>query len=206
MPGRRDERNEALRSERRAEILEGALALFAEHGYTETTVRTIAEAIGMSQGLLYRYFPSKDDLLRAIFEESMRDVQASFTAADEGITPNEKLERLIRAAFAIVRAHLRFWKLSYGVRMQTAVLTGLGDALTSWTATIHRTLERYLAEAGFVDPATEAAILFALIDGVSQHYVLDPERYPLDRVADAIVARYRPGAHVGGRTSQESKL
>jgi AcrR family transcriptional regulator len=206
MPVRRDVRNEVLRNERRAEILEGALALFAEHGYAETTVRMIAEAIGMSQGLLYRYFPSKDDLLRAIFEESMRDVQASFAAADEGVTPDEKLERLIRAAFAIVRAHLRFWKLSYGVRMQTAVLTGLGDALTSWTSTIHRTLERYLAEAAFVDPATEAAILFALIDGVSQHYVLDPERYPLDRVADAIVARYRIGTGAIVDAGQESKL
>jgi AcrR family transcriptional regulator len=191
MLARRDERNEAVRSERRAEILDGALALFAEHGYTETTVRMIAESIGMSQGLLYRYFASKEDLLRAIFEQSMRDVQASFAAADDGTTADEKLERLIRSAFAIVRAHLRFWKLSYGVRMQAAVLTGLGNALTAWTTTIRQTLERYLAEAGVADPATEAAILFALIDGVCQHYVLDPERYPLDRVADAIVARYR---------------
>jgi AcrR family transcriptional regulator len=190
MPGRRDERNESLRTERRAEIRDGALALFAERGYAETTVRMIAESIGMSQGLLYRYFPSKQDLLRAIFEQSMRDVQASFAAADTGTTPEEKLERLINSAFAIVRAHLRFWKLSYGVRMQAAVLTGLGDALYAWTATIRATLEGYLAEAGFADAGTETAILFALIDGVCQHYVLDPEHYPLDRIAEAITSRY----------------
>jgi AcrR family transcriptional regulator len=148
----------------------------------------------MSEGLLYRYFPSKADLLRAIFDQSMHDVQASFAAADAGRTPDEKLERLIRAAFGITRAHLRFWKLSYSVRMQAAVLAGLGEALTAWTTTIQQTLAAYLAEAGFADPPTEAAILFALIDGVCQHFVLDPEHYPLDRVAEAIVARYRSEA------------
>jgi AcrR family transcriptional regulator len=191
MLARRDERNETSRAERRAEILDGALALFAERGYAETTVRMIAEAVGMSQGLLYRYFSSKEDLLHAIFEQSMRDVQASFAAADTGASAEEKLERLVCSAFRIVRAHLRFWKLSYGVRMQAAVLTGLGDALFAWTVTIRATLERYLAEAGFANAATEAAILFALIDGVCQHYVLDPDRYPLDQIAEAIMSRYR---------------
>jgi AcrR family transcriptional regulator len=189
--GRREERNEALRSERRAEILDRSLALFSERGYSETTVRMIAEAVGMSQGLLYRYFPSKDDLLLALFEQSMRDVRASFASADTGTTPDEKIEQLIRSAFAIVQANLRFWKLSYGVRMQTAVLAGLGEALRGWTATIRQTLEAYLSEAGVADPATEARILFALIDGACQHYVLEPETYPLDQIADVIVARYK---------------
>jgi hypothetical protein len=56
---------------------------------------------------------------------------------------------------------------------------------------IRRTLKRYLKEAGVAHPDVEAVILFALIDGVSQHYVLDPERYPLARITERIVAAYR---------------
>jgi hypothetical protein len=63
--------------------------------------------------------------------------------------------------------------------------------LHGWTAAIHQSLEGYLRAAGVPDPATEAAVLFALIDGVCQHYGWDPERYPLEAVADAIVAKYR---------------
>jgi hypothetical protein len=39
-------------------------------------------------------------------------------------------------------------------------------------------------------PAIEAAILFALIDGVSQHYLLNPDDYPLQAVIDTLVAKY----------------
>jgi AcrR family transcriptional regulator len=150
----------------------------------------IAEAVGMSQGLLYRYFPSKEQLLVALFEESVRDVRASFAVADAGGNPSEKIERLVRGAFEILRQHQTFWRLSYGVRMQAAVLGGLGDRLLAWTGEIRQTLEGYLRELGVADPPVEAAILFALIDGVSQHFVLDPEHYPLDAIADAIVRRY----------------
>lgn len=44
------------------------------------------------------------------------------------------------------------------------------------------------------DPEVEAAILFALIDGVSQHDVLDPSGYPLYPVIEPIVDRYAKNA------------
>ena len=53
-----------------------------------------------------------------------------------------------------------------------------------------KTLARYLAESGSRRPELDAAVLFALIDGVSQHYVLDPKSYPLGAVADRIVALF----------------
>src|SRR4029453_14720319 len=129
---------------------------------------------GVSVGLLYNYFPTKADLLGALFEESMRDVQASFASADAATTPSERIERLGRRAFEILEKNRDFWRLSYGVRMQPAVVTGLGKRLEMWTATIQSTLGRYLRETGSRQPELDAALLFALIDGVSQHYVLDP--------------------------------
>lgn len=191
MSPRTAEQNERVRAASRARIMEAALELFARNGYERTPVKMIAEAAGISQGLLYNYFDGKDALLRALFEASMGDVRASFAAADAEPDPTRRVERLVRGGFEVVRRNMAFWRLSYGVRMQAAVLEGLGDHLPVWTETIHRTLERYLREAGVPDPAVEAAILFALIDGVSQHYVLDPENYPIAEVADRIVSRYR---------------
>ena len=189
MSPRTADQNEQIRAQSRRRIIDHALALFAEHGYEGTSVRMIAEAAGTSPGLLYNYFESKQALLHAIFEESVADVRASFALADAA-PPTERLERLVRGSFAILRRNMSFWRLSYGVRMQPAVLAGLGPELHEWTAMIRRTLQGYLRDAGVARPDVEAAALFALLDGISQHYVLEPDRYPLDAVIDLVVARY----------------
>jgi len=184
--------NARLRDESRARIMDAALDLFGRDGYDGTSVRAIAERAGVAVGLVYNHFPGKDALLRALFEASMADVRESFAQAEAGGSAAERIERLVRASFAILRRREKFWRLSYGVRMQQAVLAGLGDRVLAWTGEIRRVLEGYLREAGFPDPEIEAAVLFALIDGVSQHYVLDPANYPLEAVIERIVARYRP--------------
>ena len=74
--------------------------------------------------------------------------------------------------------------------MQPAVVTGLGKRLRAWMTTIQSTLARYLKDTGSRQPKLDATLLFALIDGVSQHYVLDPRGYPLSDVADRIVALF----------------
>lgn len=193
MSPRSEALNERMRAESRAKIIEHALRLFATQGYDRTSVRMIAGAAGIAQGLLYNYFESKEQLLREIFEQSMRDVQESFAEAEAAGPPEERTEQLIRASFRVLRRNEHFWRLSYGVRMQASVLAALGGEVPRWTESIHRTLEGYFREAGAAEPAREAAILFALIDGVSQHYVLDPESYPLDAITERIVEIYRPG-------------
>jgi len=189
MPRTRQQ-NQQRREETRAKLLDSAMTLFAQHGYRETSVKMIAEDAGVAQGLLYNYFDGKEALLVALFERSMVQVRASFAAADDPADKRPPIEKLIRASFAIVRQNLRFWQLSYNVRSQAAVIAGLGDQLHAWTDAIRQTLERYFEAAQAEQPEIEAAILFAVVDGVAQHFALDPARYPLDAVEDALVRRY----------------
>lgn len=178
--------------ERRERIVSSALRLFGEHGYSTTSVRMIAEAAGVSQGLLYNYFAGKEALLRAIFERGVAQVAESFEAASCGATVRERLERLVRASFALVRENLPFWRLSYQVRLQRGVLESLGEEVGEWSDSVRLHLEELLAAAGSRSPALEARLLFAAIDGVAQHYALDPERYPLDAVVSALIERFVP--------------
>ena len=53
---------------RKQEILEGALRVFAQKGYDKATIATIAKELNISQGLCYRYFPSKEDIYTAAIE------------------------------------------------------------------------------------------------------------------------------------------
>ena len=54
--------------ERRRQIVREAVAYFAEFGF-EGATRGLAERLGVTQPLIYRYFPSKDDLIGAVYEE-----------------------------------------------------------------------------------------------------------------------------------------
>ena len=54
---------------RKQEILDTALKLFGENGYEKTSMTDIAKAIGVAQGLCYRYFPSKEALFDSALEQ-----------------------------------------------------------------------------------------------------------------------------------------
>lgn len=62
--------------ERKQEIMDIAMRVFAENGYERTTMRDIAAAVGVVPSLCYRYFASKQDL----FEEAIRQYVSDFCA------------------------------------------------------------------------------------------------------------------------------
>lgn len=53
---------------RREHLIEVALQLFAQQGYEATSIKQIATSAGVAMGLLYHYFPSKNELMKAIWE------------------------------------------------------------------------------------------------------------------------------------------
>src|SRR5215467_11521395 len=58
----------------RARILDVALELFAERGYAGTSVRDIAERLGMTKSSLYYHFASKEDVLNALVTPLIEDL------------------------------------------------------------------------------------------------------------------------------------
>ena len=67
---RSKEQFDEMKSSRRNEILKSALPLFSLRGYDAVKVDDITKECGCSHGLFYHYFSSKEDLFRAMMEES----------------------------------------------------------------------------------------------------------------------------------------
>lgn len=181
--------NDQIRAVTRAKLLDAALVLFARQGYRDTTVKAIAAKAGVATGLLYSHFAGKEGLLHALFEQSMVDVRLSFALA-EAVPGDNRIAALVRASVGIVREHLDFWRLGYAARTQPAVIATLGPALAQWTEQIIGTLRGYLADAGSVAPELDAWALFGQIDGMCQHYALSPTEYPVDAIAERVIARW----------------
>ena len=78
--------------------------MFAQHGYHGSRVGDIAEDAGVAHGLLYHYFSSKDEVLRAIFIENWGELIVRFRAVEASDEPApEKLE-------GIAKILLRTWR------------------------------------------------------------------------------------------------
>jgi AcrR family transcriptional regulator len=62
---RRPTKRERQAEERRNQLIDTALSLFAKKGFENTTIKDLSEAAGVAQGLVYHYFDSKEELLFA---------------------------------------------------------------------------------------------------------------------------------------------
>ena len=81
-----------MRRKREAELLDAAAEIFHRQGYAETTVREVADALGILKGSLYHYIDSKEDLLFRLMEETTRNAQEMIDAArSRGGSPLERI-------------------------------------------------------------------------------------------------------------------
>ena len=93
--------NQALINQRREEILAMATLVFAEHGFRNTDVQIIADALGIGKGTIYRYFPSKKDLFLGAADRGMRlFLERLETEADKSTEPLQRMENVIHAYLA----------------------------------------------------------------------------------------------------------
>jgi AcrR family transcriptional regulator len=98
-------RNEDAFSKKRKAILRAAESLFVQHGFHQTGMAAICAAAGMSPGALYRYFPSKVAIIRAIVEEDRADARAMFERVAQATDFRAALiEALCEAVFAVREA------------------------------------------------------------------------------------------------------
>lgn len=67
-------KDENRTSRRRDEILHTATHIFAQNGYTKTDLQVVADALQISKGTIYRYFPSKRELFFAAVDQGMQSL------------------------------------------------------------------------------------------------------------------------------------
>lgn len=90
---------------RLSEVLDAAARLFAQRGYSATSMRDIAEAAGMLPGSLYYHFTAKELLLAAVYEAGVREIVAAARSATA--RENEPWARLEAACVAHLETVLR---------------------------------------------------------------------------------------------------
>jgi len=91
------------KEQRRQQILFCCLDLFVHKGYNGTTVRDIAQKVGMSVGLLFHYFPTKQAILEELLKFAQSGVSSVLELMNQPISPIECFEQIANEIFKSFR-------------------------------------------------------------------------------------------------------
>src|SRR5688572_7839098 len=98
--------------DRRAQLIDVALAQFAEHGYDGASTRAIASAAGVTEALIFRHFPTKRDLLLAVIERhSPPPPEPDLEQQLEGMPLARALERTLTGVAERLWEHREFVRM-----------------------------------------------------------------------------------------------
>lgn len=170
--------------------MDAALELFANAGYHSTSISQIAKEAGISKGLMYNYFESKDQLLREILFLGIESITESFDPNRDGILTQEELIHFIHESFKLIRKHRNYWKLYFSIISQAPVMKLFGNELSVKVSNYMKMIAAYFNEQKEENPVTEMCFFSALLDGVAMNYMIDPENFPLDDIEVKIVKMY----------------
>ncbi len=96
------------KTKRRGQIIEAALKAFSRHGLKETSMDQIVQESGVSKGLLYWYFKSKDELIQAVFKSFFEGAIGMTGIAESSASAIERLIRFRNVAVSEIARVFRF--------------------------------------------------------------------------------------------------
>lgn len=120
------------REQARARLLRAGKEVFEEKGFLEARVADIAGRAGVSHGLFYRYFDSKQDMFRvlaAAADQELIDTMDVILDRSSAATPRERLHEAIRLHFERYRDEARMMAVIEEVSRYDAAVSAARDAL-----------------------------------------------------------------------------
>lgn len=175
----------------RQQILDAAFELFANDGYAKTSISVVAKKAGVSKGLIYHYFDSKEAILEGIFDQlaelgnEMLDFPAEYTATD-------KIRQILEQTFKFIQTQTGLGRLMIGLALQPDTVKTLKPKIDQVNKTQMVLYIQILSELGYENSETEAYKLGAILDGVLMGYATMGDEYPLEEMKTKIMEEYVP--------------
>ncbi|MBS0314156.1 MAG: TetR/AcrR family transcriptional regulator [Burkholderiales bacterium] len=186
--------------ERRAVTVETVVALAAEQNPSDITTAAIAQRMGLTQGALFRHFPSKDAIVQAVIEwVSERLLARVDAAAARAASPLGALEAMFMAHIAFVAEHPGVPRMIFG-ELQRDRASIPKQMVQTLIRRYRERLKRILVDGiacGELDAAIDtdaAAVLFVgTIQGLVMQSLLSGNPATMRRDAARVFAIYRRG-------------
>ena len=170
-------------TEKKENILEVALNLFAKDGYEGTSTSKIAKDAGVSEGLIFKHFKNKEGLLKALIEEGEKIIFKTVEPLLDKHNSKDVIYGFIKLPFELEEENYNYWILMYSIKWNNNINS------KSHYRIVHEALSRAFEDLSFRNPTAEADIIILLIDGLITTILLhQPEN--ADEIRRALLNKY----------------
>ena len=181
---------ENMRSERREAILDAALQVFAEQGYHNASISQISAEAGVSKGLMYNYFESKEELLKILIGSLLDgEIEIVKSILEKPIT-EESFIRLSNETVKVLKKHPKQWKLYFSMYSQNEVQEIMKAKYSSDQALFIEKFIQFFKDKGHENPEQQMQYFNTVYGGMKISYIMDPERYPIDKMEELIIKQF----------------
>jgi AcrR family transcriptional regulator len=170
--------------------MDTALELFATEGFDKTSISKIAERAGMSKGLLYNYFNSKEDLIKTIIFNGLDSLTGYIDPNKDGVLTKDELQYFLQEFFTAVETNQHYWRLYFTLFFQPHVLKLVEKRLIVMIHTYMKMLVNYFKSRGSDDPETDAIMLGAVLDGIGFHFMANTATFPVEKIKKKLIKMY----------------
>lgn len=175
---------EAIRENTRTKILEAASRVFARKGLG-ATVSDIAAEAGISQGLAYRYFPSKNAIFHTLLRQMLQSGGAEKISQETGKTPRERLEHIVSETIRSRQEHPEFYRFVFQALSDESLPGDIRQMFNVQGQRIRKALRQLITEGQAVgevskgDPDQLVDAILACLEGLSTRMAYsDPNAGP----------------------------
>jgi AcrR family transcriptional regulator len=181
----------AVRDEgKRMHLIEAAGRVFRHAGFQTATMAQVAQAAGVSKGLPYHYFESKEELASAVVAFHLADVW-DVLASWPATGPEERLRWFVSTALNHARTHADSYRLYLSLALQPTtrdlVLAEVAKRRAMLLG-VEEELRSIFSELGHADPGAAALVLRVTVDGLIQYLLIAGDGFPIPEAVSQVMA------------------
>lgn len=183
------------KEEKKGQIVQAAIRIFAKKGFSETTINDIAQAAGIGKGTVYEYFKNKETIFQEAFHYFMGFLDVDLEEILIGpLSAREKLERVLSLFYGLAKEGGEFVELMFvfwaeGIKDKGGkgiLINHMHKFYRSYAEIFTDILLEGMTDGTFrknINPGNVAALIIASMDGIVFQWVIDKERIDLEEIA-----------------------
>lgn len=187
---RTEKQFEEIRATKKALILDAALQVFARDGYHNASINKISKQAGISKGLMYNYFNSKEELLEILIGELFdKELEVVYSLLEKPFN-EESFTALIKLGTKILKQNPKQWQLYFSMATQAEVKEILEKRFTPERIQFSQNIISYFENKGCDNPIMEALYFSMVMSGFKLSYIMNPEAFPIDEMEERLIQQF----------------
>jgi len=183
---------EKTRRQSQRKILEAAFDVFAHQGYSSASMANIAKQAGVSKGLIYNYFASKEELVEAVIFHHITEMFKILITPVFSLPPKERIREFIVLSLSpeMWGQDTSYFRSYTALVMNPDIPEPIRNKLAGESEQLLQMMIQLFKEAEYPNPEDSATLLAALLDGIQFHFMVMTDRYPMQQMRKRVLKHF----------------